>query len=82
LKKTAICFCSCLKITQVLFDKETRVSMSADVKGDACERLLDAVPAHPCARGIGASCASSNTRDTRSGAGLFLTPHSLIQVTA
>jgi hypothetical protein len=58
------------------------MSMSADVKDDACERLLDAVPAHPCARGIGAYCTSSNARDTRSGAGLFLTPHPLIQVTA
>jgi len=82
LKKKAISFFSCLKISPVIFDKETRVSMSADVKGDVCERPLDAVPAHPSVRGIAASCVSSNTRDTRSGAGLFLTPRLLIQVTA
>ncbi len=46
-----------------LIDKETWVSMSADVKGDAYEGLLEAAPAHPCARGIRASC-SSRTRRT------------------
>jgi len=69
LKKTAICFFSCLKISPVLFDKETWVSMSVDEKNDACENQLDAVPTHPIVRGIGASCASSKARDTRFVAG-------------
>jgi type I restriction enzyme M protein len=52
-------------------DKETWVSMSADVKGDAYEGLQEAAPAHPCARGIRASCSSKNAQDTKSGAGQY-----------
>lgn len=45
-----------------LIDKENWVSMSADVKGDAYEGLLEAAPAHPCARGIRTSCSSRMPR--------------------
>jgi type I restriction enzyme M protein len=45
--------------------------MSADVKGDAYEGLLEAASAHPCARGIRASCSSKNAQDTKSGAGQY-----------
>jgi hypothetical protein len=47
LHKTAICFFSCLKILRSFFDKETWVSMSADVKDDACEMLLMPLPRIP-----------------------------------
>jgi type I restriction enzyme M protein len=43
----------------------TWVSMSADVKGDAYEGLLE-----------------KNAQDTKSGAGQYFTPHSLIQAVA
>jgi type I restriction enzyme M protein len=45
-----------------LIDKEQWVSMSADVKGDAYEGLLE-----------------KNAQDTKSGAGQYFTPRSLIQ---
>ncbi len=61
-----------------LIDKETWVSMSVGVKGDAYEGLLEAAPTHPCARGIRASCSSKNAQDTKSGAGQYFTPRPLI----
>jgi type I restriction enzyme M protein len=51
-----------------LIDKETWVSMSAGVKGDACKGLLDATHAHPSTRGIPTSCLSKSAQDTKSGA--------------
>ncbi|MGB5567685.1 MAG: N-6 DNA methylase, partial [Sedimenticolaceae bacterium] len=53
--------------------------MGADIKGDAYEGLLEAAPARPCARGIRASCSAKNAQDTKSGAGQYFTPRSLIQ---
>ncbi len=41
--------------------------------------LPEAAPAHPCARGIRASCSSKNAQDTKSGAGQYFTPRPLIQ---
>ncbi len=62
-----------------LIDKETWVSMSADVKGDAYEGLLEAAPFHPWNRGIRTSCPAKNAQDTKSGAGQYFTPRPLIQ---
>jgi hypothetical protein len=64
------------------FDKETCVSMCSNVKDDAYEMLLDAIPADPCARSIRASCSSRNAGVTMSGTDQSLTPHPLIQATA
>jgi|AP12_2_1047962.scaffolds.fasta_scaffold49875_2 hypothetical protein len=58
-------FCSYLKITPVLFDKETRVLMSADVKDDACERLLHVVPAHQVTPGTPGPSLSDSSPRTR-----------------
>ena len=55
-----------------------RSVMSADVKGNAYEGLLEAAPAHPCARGIRTSCPSKNAQDTKSSAGQYFTPRALI----
>jgi len=55
-----------------LIDKETWVSMSADVKGDAYEGLLEAALFRPWNRGIRTSCPAKYTQDTKSGAGGFL----------
>jgi type I restriction enzyme M protein len=41
--------------------------------------LPEAAPAHPCARGIRASCSSKNAQDTKSGAGQYFTPRPVIQ---
>ncbi|MFZ5589087.1 MAG: hypothetical protein ACOY4M_05530 [Pseudomonadota bacterium] len=54
-----------------LIDKETWVSMSADVKGDAYEGLLGAAPFHPGNRGIRTSLLSDHAQDTKSGAGQY-----------
>ena len=48
-----------------------RVSMSADVKGDAYEGLLEAAPFHPWNRGIRTSLFSNHAQDTKSGAGQY-----------
>jgi type I restriction enzyme M protein len=53
-----------------LIDKETWVSMSADVKGDAYEGLLKK------------NAALIKTMDTQSGAGQYFTPRRLIQTGA
>jgi type I restriction enzyme M protein len=50
-----------------LINKETWVSMSADVKGDAYEGLLEK------------NAALNQTMDTKSGAGQYFTPRPLIQ---
>ena len=57
-----------------LIDKETWVSMSADVKGDAYEGLLEAALFRPWNRGIRTSCPAKNAQDTKSGAGQYFTP--------